>query len=378
MVASPLARSAQTSPTAAAWQSLVGAPLPSRRQEEWRFSDPAGFSQLEPRLWSGPEPWVDLVLPAGVKRLDAGAAQPQIAAVLEQTHCHEHWPVRLNAAAQVALLPLRVSAEASELVLDLDAADCGEVLAVQVLLLLEPGAQLDLTLRLRATGRSLSSVVIAASLQAGSRLNLAAVAAGHLDASVLAHLAVVQDPTSSLQLTTAAAGWGFSRLEPRIVQRGGGAATRLRALQWVHDDQLADTHSLVRFEGPDGSLDQVHKSVADGNGRSVFNGAVQVPRAAQRTDAAQLSRSLLLSDRARIDTKPELEIVADDVKCAHGATVSQLQSEELFYLRSRGIAEDQAARLLLAGYCDEVLAELPAAAAGWRPLLEQLHREASS
>ena len=378
MVASPLARTTQASPTAAAWQALVGAPLPSRRQEEWRFSDPAGFSQLEPRLWSGSEPWVDQALPAGVERLDPAAAQPQLAAVLEQTHCHEHWPVRLNAAAQVALLPLQVSAGVSELVLDLDAAGRGEVLAVRLLLLLEPGAQFDLTLRLRATGRSLSSVVIAAVLQAGSRLNLAAVAAGHLDASVLAHLAAVQDPTSTLQFTTAAAGWGFSRLEPRVVQRDGGAQTRLRALQWVHDDQVADTHSLVRFEGPDGSLDQVHKTVADGNGRSVFNGAVQVPRAAQRTDAAQLSRSLLLSDRARIDTKPELEIVADDVKCAHGATVSQLQSEELFYLRSRGIVEDQAARLLLAGYCDEVLAELPAAAAGWQPLLEQLRGGASS
>jgi Fe-S cluster assembly protein SufD len=104
----------------------------------------------------------------------------------------------------------------------------------------------------------------------------------------------------------------------------------------------------------------------------VFNGAVQVPREAQRTDAAQLSRSLLLSDRARIDTKPELEIVADDVKCAHGATVSQLQSEELFYLRSRGIAEAQAARLLLDGYCQEVLRDLPAAAAQWTPLLQRL------
>jgi len=99
---------------------------------------------------------------------------------------------------------------------------------------------------------------------------------------------------------------------------------------------------------------------------------VQVPRAAQRTDAAQLSRSLLLGDRARIDTKPELEIVADDVRCAHGATVSQLQSEELFYLQSRGIARAQASRLLLAGYCQEVLRELPAAAAAWKPVEREL------
>jgi Fe-S cluster assembly scaffold protein SufB len=73
----------------------------------------------------------------------------------------------------------------------------------------------------------------------------------------------------------------------------------------------------------------------------------------------------LLSDRARIDTKPELEIVADDVKCAHGATVSSLQTDELFYLQSRGIGADQAAGLLQRAFCEEVLRELPAAARSW-------------
>jgi Fe-S cluster assembly protein SufD len=138
------------------------------------------------------------------------------------------------------------------------------------------------------------------------------------------------------------------------------------------DRQLADTHSWVRFDGPEGELDQLHKAVADDQGRSVFNGAVRVPCAAQRTNAAQLSRSLLLSDRARIDTKPELHMVPDDVKCAHGATVSRLQSEELFYLQSRGIAADQAAQLLQRAFCAEVLRELPASAAAQQPLLALL------
>jgi Fe-S cluster assembly protein SufD len=124
----------------------------------------------------------------------------------------------------------------------------------------------------------------------------------------------------------------------------------------------------VRFAGPEGNLDQLHKVVADGESRSVFNGCVQVPRLAQRTAAAQLSRGLLLSDRARIDTKPELEIVADDVRCTHGATISRPREEQLFYLRSRGIATAQASRLLLRGFCEEVRAELPDAAEVWSPL----------
>jgi Fe-S cluster assembly scaffold protein SufB len=93
-----------------------------------------------------------------------------------------------------------------------------------------------------------------------------------------------------------------------------------------------------------------------------------VPRLAQRTNAAQLSRNLLLSNQARIDTKPELEIVADDVRCAHGATVTRLQQNELFYLQSRGISAAVAAGLLKRGFCQEVLRDLPAAAAGWEPL----------
>jgi Fe-S cluster assembly protein SufD len=131
---------------------------------------------------------------------------------------------------------------------------------------------------------------------------------------------------------------------------------------------LADTHSQVRFLGPDGALEQVHKAIADGRGRSVFDGAVSVPRLAQRTNANQISRNLLLSDQARIDTKPQLEIVADDVRCTHGATVSRLQADELFYLQSRGIDAAAAARLLKRGFCQEVLGELPAAAAAWLPL----------
>jgi Fe-S cluster assembly scaffold protein SufB len=207
-----------------------------------------------------------------------------------------------------------------------------------------------------------------AQLGRGAQLNLGLLAPGYASASLLSHLSISQAPASSLQLTTAVGGWALSRLEPCISQLEGAAQTRLRALQLVDGQELADTHSQVRFEGPDGQLDQLHKVVADGAGRSVFNGAVRVPRSAQQTNAAQLSRSLLLSDRARVDTKPELEIVADDVKCAHGATISRLQQNELFYLQSRGIGAEQASRLLLRGYCEEVLRELPAAAAALNPL----------
>ena len=122
---------------------------------------------------------------------------------------------------------------------------------------------------------------------------------------------------------------------------------------------------MIRFEGPNGKLDQLQKAVASEYSHCIFNGSIEVPQKAQKTEAAQLSRNLLLSKRARIDTKPELEIVADDVRCTHGATVSQLQDEELFYLLSRGIDKQCANSLLLQGYYDEVISHFPTSARKW-------------
>jgi Fe-S cluster assembly protein SufD len=279
------------------------------------------------------------------------------------------WAGLLAAATAGRLLALRVRGVVEPtLELVSDAAAAEGVMPLRVLLVLEPQANLSLLQVHRASGASLTSVLLEARLGDGSRLDHGLIAQGSGAAVLLADLAIEQERGSGYAFTSAVTGWALSRLEPRVRQCSGGATTRLRSLQRVDDRQVADQHSQVRFDGPEGTLDQLHKTIADGAGRSVFNGAVAVPCAAQRTDAVQLSRSLLLSDRARVDTKPQLEIVADDVKCAHGATVSRLQSEELFYLQSRGIAASTASRLLLRGFCGEVLRELPAAAATWQPL----------
>jgi FeS assembly protein SufD len=347
----------------ASWlASLAGAPLPTRRQEDWRFTDLAPLTALAPQLLGAADPLAGTVLPDGVRRLDLEEAQPWLGQALVATDCAEHWPVRLNAGADAHLVALQVSGAAGALELVLDAAAAG-LAAWRLLVVLDVDASLELLLRPSTTGASAISLVTEVVLAAGAQLKLGSLALGHPAASLLQHTAVLQAPGSGLTHVAASAGWALARQEPRILQSEGAATTCLRGLQICRDRQIADTHSWVRFDGPEGQLDQLHKAVADGQGRSVFNGAVQVSRAAQRTQAAQLSRNLLLSDRARIDTKPELEIVADDVKCAHGATVSRLQTEALFYLQSRGIAADQAAQLLQRAFCEEVLRELPAAAA---------------
>jgi Fe-S cluster assembly protein SufD len=376
--------------------------LPGRRDEAWRFTDLGPLTALDPqglthaplspsggeplpavapgslrlRLDGPGDPLEGVPLPEGLSRITDSELEQGLGQILEANGCREHWPVLLNKAAVSRVLALRVRGTVvPTLELVSDAGRAPALLPLRVLLHLEEGASLSVLQVHRSAGASLTSVVVEARLAAGSRLDHSLFAPGHGDAVLLAHLVACQEPGSSLRLTTASGGWGLSRLEPHVLQPHGGAITELGGLQLVRDRQVADTHSRVEFLGPEGRLDQLHKVVADDAGRSVFNGAVRVPRPAQRTDAAQLSRSLLLSDRARVDTKPEMEIVADDVRCSHGATVSRLRADELFYLQSRGISADQAATLLLRGYCEEILARLPAAASPWQPLQSLLSQE---
>ena len=368
MLAAPATATAIT--TDLAWLAELAAQQPpSRRQEDWRFTDLAPLAAVPAGL-AAPDPWDGLELPAGVSRLGDEAIARLLGTALAASSAADHWAVRLNAGARPALLALRVSGAAAPLELPLLAPAQPGLVAWRLLLLLEPGASLELLQHVQpAAGQAqLLSLVTEAVLAEGAQLQIGSLALGHDQASLLQHLVVRQAPASTLQASAVATGWALARQEPRIVQEQGQASTQLRALQQVNGRQIADTHSYVRFDGPEGELDQLHKALADGAGRSVFNGAVQVPRAAQRTNAAQLSRSLLLSDRARIDTKPELEIVADDVKCAHGATISQLQDEQLFYLRSRGIAAEEASQLLQRAFCEEVVRALPALARRHDPM----------
>ncbi|MEB3167050.1 MAG: SufD family Fe-S cluster assembly protein [Cyanobacteriota bacterium] len=393
LAALPVADGPGSAGTGSARTALAARGLPSRRQESWRFTDPAAIAAVpagllqsgsapeHPSLSQGhcrlrldalPKDLSNLEWPEGIEPLSPAevaawrASRRRSDDASQEDATPEDWPALLNAACGPALLALRVrGAVPGVLELISEAGEASGVLPLRVLLLLDPDARLELLQVHRAAGSSLTSVQVAVELAAGAELRHGLVASGGAASVLLAGLTVHQQAGSRFSLTSLSQGWGLVRLEPQVVQLAGAAETRLRGLQLVDERQLADTHSRVRFDGPDGRLDQLHKVVADGRGRSVFNGAVCVPRQAQRTDASQLSRSLLLSDSARVDTKPELEIVADDVRCAHGATVSRLQDDELFYLRSRGIAAAEAARLLLRGYCQEILDDLPAAGGGW-------------
>jgi Fe-S cluster assembly protein SufD len=173
--------------------------------------------------------------------------------------------------------------------------------------------------------------------------------------------AIAQARHSRYTCTEVNLGGRLSRHNLNILQAGEQTETHLNGLTLIGGEQVADTHSLVSLSKPYGIVNQLHKCIVDGSAHAIFNGKIFVPKAAQLTNAAQLNQNLLLSAKARVNTKPELQITADNVKCSHGATVSQLEADEVFYLRSRGLTELDARHLLIDAFAAEILERLPLA-----------------
>ena len=171
--------------------------------------------------------------------------------------------------------------------------------------------------------------------------------------------AIAQARNSVYKNQSISIGAKISRQNLIVHQMAEQTETSLTGLAFIDGEQLADTHSVIAHNYPHGSSKQLHKCIADGRSHAIFNGKIQVAKLAQQTDSAQLSRNLLLSSKARVDTKPQLEIFADNVKCAHGATVSQLDAEEIFYLQSRAIDSNSAANLLTYAFATEAIAQIP-------------------
>ena len=165
-------------------------------------------------------------------------------------------------------------------------------------------------------------------------------------------------PKSSYDTTSITMGAQLSRHDIDVVMDHEGAECWVDGLYVVGSDQHTDTHSVIDHKQPHCTSHQLYKGILDGKSRAVFNGKIFVRPGAQKTDAMQTNKNLLLSNEARVDTKPQLEIFADDVKCAHGAAVGQIDQDELFYLETRGLNPELARNLLTYGFAEEVIAKI--------------------
>lgn len=171
---------------------------------------------------------------------------------------------------------------------------------------------------------------------------------------------VQQASTSKYAASEVCAGAVVGRHSLGVQQLGEATETEMKTFALAGDGQTQDLHSKLVLDHPKGTAEQLHKVIVyAASGRGVFDGNVRVQKAAQETNAQQLSRSLLLVPRATTNVKPNLQIVADDVKCTHGATISDLEDEEVFYFLSRGIREEEARKALVYSFGAEVVDCLP-------------------
>ncbi|WP_374570369.1 Fe-S cluster assembly protein SufD [Phenylobacterium sp.] len=321
---------------AAALRDRDVALLPSRRDEDWRWTDLRGLLRALPPAapaFDGPLPAGpfgeagegEVAFVNGVVRGDAGAlAVPAgetralrlrfVAATAETSHAVEA-KVRVGAGARLILL------ESHEALGDGYVADVA----------------LDIDI---AEGGVLERVVLA-----GDGAEAVRVAAAD----------VVLGPDARLMQTSLTDGAKRQRLETRVTHPGAGAEVRLDAAYVLAERRHADLTTILVHAGQDGRTDQLTKGVVDGQARGVFQGRIVVSEGADQTDARMGHHALILSDRAEVDAKPELEIYADDVACAHGNSIGALDEDALFYARQRGMPEAEARAMLTRAFVGEVI-----------------------
>lgn len=241
-----------------------------------------------------------------------------------------------------------------------DATD-GEIAAFpRVLIIAEENSKATIIESYAGAGEAanFTNAVVEIDLKDGARLEHYKVQRESAAAFHVATTAANLGPNSSYDSTSIIFGAQLSRHDIGVKMANEGAECWVDGLYVVSSGQHTDTHSVIDHQQPNCTSHQLYKGILDGKSRAVFNGKIFVRHGAQKTDAMQTNKNLLLSNEARVDTKPQLEILADDVKCAHGAAVGQIDEDELFYLETRGIHTELARNLLTYGFAEEVIGKI--------------------
>jgi Fe-S cluster assembly protein SufD len=241
-----------------------------------------------------------------------------------------------------------------------DTSVASQVVFPRVLVIAEENSNATLLENYVSTNDSqyFTNVVVEVVLKEGARLEHYKIQRESVEAFHVATTVADLGPSSSYDATTITFGAQLSRHDVHVTMDHEGAECWVDGLYLVTAAQHTDTHSVIDHRKPHCTSHQLYKGILDGKSRAVFNGKIFVRHDAQKTDAMQTNKNLLLSNEARVDTKPQLEILADDVKCAHGAAVGQIDEDELFYLETRGIHGDLARNLLTYGFAEEVIGKI--------------------
>jgi len=315
----------------AAIRSRDASALPGKRDEDWRWTDLRGL------IRAVPEPSQPLTsdLPPGL--FDALADEVVVIGNGE-------------GVAHIDVLPGQDLTVALRIISRGDGAH-----AARVSISVEAGGSLTLLETYEGEGSYLSQTGLMVSLGGSSAMERIVLASDDAEGVTVSQAEVDLSPNAVYAQTTVTDGARRQRLETRIAHPGGHAELRLDGVYLLADKRHADLTTVVTHAGLDGQTVQLTKGVVRDQARAVFQGRIIVAEGADQTDARMGHHALILSDRAEVDAKPELEIYADDVSCAHGNTVGALDDDALFYARQRGIPEAEARALLTAAFIGEVV-----------------------
>ena len=328
----------------AAFQRFVDLGFPTTQVEEWRFTSVAPIARehfpvalpkiSEPRpLGSGPE-----------SHLAKYASFHQNPFVALNTAFLNRVAVLRVAAGTVLEEPIEIAYEATR-----DAA-----VHPRTLILVGAHAQCTIVETYKGQGRYFTNAVTEIVVGDGAVVDHYKVQQESVSAYHIATLQAQLGRSANFSSHSISLGGALVRNDANVVLSEGTEAT-LNGLYIVNGTQHIDNHTVIDHAKPHGTSHELYKGILDGKANAVFNGRIIVRKDAQKTDSKQTNKNLVLSDDAVINTKPELQILADDVRCTHGATIGQLDSESLFYLRSRGIGKEEARSLLTYAFAQDIV-----------------------
>ncbi len=316
--------------------------LPTQHDEEWKYT-PIGT--IEKKFWP-------------LRRASQAAApaslDTRMLELLRKFNFHRSGFAALNIAfAELFVYRVPRDTKLERPIQLLFASQPDAALMPHVLLIAEEGSQATFIETYGGNGFTNAAVQIV--VEPGAHLNHYRIQKESAEAINIAATEVDLFSGSVYNATNINLGAALSRHDIEAVFNHPGGEAWIDGLYMLNASQHHDTHSVIDHRVPNCVSHQTYKGVLNDSSRGVFNGKVFVRENAHGTDAQQSNKNLLLSNEARVDTKPQLEIFNDDVKCSHGATVGQLEDEELFYLLTRGLPETLAKNLLTYGFVEEII-----------------------
>lgn len=325
-----------------AFRRFVQLGFPTTHNEEWRFTNVAPIARI---AWAAQA--------AGAPAPLAEGAEQHVGqyASLDNTF------VALNTAflneVKVVQVPKNTVVEAP-IEITYDTVDEGAARHPRTLVLVGAGSQCTIVETYKGTGTYFTNAVTEIVAGDGAVVDHYKLQQESLSAFHVATMQVMLGRSANFSSHSISLGAALARHDANATLSEGTEAV-LNGLYVVNGTQHVDNHTTIDHAKPHAASHELYKGILDGRAQAVFNGKILVRKDAQKTDSKQTNKNLVLSDEAVINTKPELQILADDVRCTHGATIGQLDAEMMFYLRSRGIGADQARSLLIYAFAQDIV-----------------------